>query len=70
MRRARRGAMHADRRAGCWSMPGTTSPSFNLPPLKEAIPDLAEVSIGHAVTADALICGMAETMRTYEVALA
>jgi pyridoxine 5-phosphate synthase len=43
---------------------------FNLPPLKEAIPDLAEVSIGHAVTADALIYGMAETVRRYKAACA
>ena len=41
----------------------------NLPPLKRAIPDLAEVSIGHAVTADALIYGMAETVRKYLAAL-
>ena len=40
----------------------------NLPPLKAAIPDLAEVSIGHAVTADALIYGMAETVRRYRAA--
>jgi pyridoxine 5-phosphate synthase len=42
----------------------------NLPPLKAAIPDLAEVSIGHAVTADALIHGMAETVRRYKLACA
>lgn len=42
----------------------------NLPPLKAAIPDLAEVSIGHAVTADALIYGMAETVRKYKAACA
>jgi pyridoxine 5-phosphate synthase len=42
----------------------------NLPPLKEAIPDLAEVSIGHAITADALIYGMAETVRRYREACA
>ncbi len=40
----------------------------NLPPLKAAIPDLAEVSIGHAITADALIYGMAETVRRYRAA--
>ena len=39
-----------------------------LPPLKQAIPDLAEVSIGHAITADALIYGMAETVRRYKLA--
>ncbi len=42
----------------------------NLPPLKAAIPDLAEVSIGHAVTADALIYGMADTVRRYKLACA
>ena len=43
---------------------------INLPPLKQAIPDLAEVSIGHAITADALIYGMAETVRHYKLACA
>lgn len=37
----------------------------NLPPLIAAVPDLAEVSIGHAITADALTYGMAETVRKY-----
>jgi pyridoxine 5-phosphate synthase len=43
---------------------------INLPPLKAAIPDLAEVSIGHAITADALIYGMAEAVRRYREACA
>ncbi len=42
----------------------------NLPRLKAAIPDLAEVSIGHALTADALLYGMAETVRRYRAAAA
>lgn len=42
----------------------------NLPPLKAVIPDLAEVSIGHAITADALIFGMAEAVRRYKAACA
>jgi pyridoxine 5-phosphate synthase len=42
----------------------------NLPALKQAIPDLAECSIGHAVTADALIYGFAETVRRYKALLA
>ena len=42
----------------------------NLPLLKAAIPDLAEVSIGHAITADALIYGMAEAVRLYRAACA
>ncbi|NDW04313.1 pyridoxine 5'-phosphate synthase [Jiella pacifica] len=37
----------------------------NLPPLLARIPDLAEVSIGHGLTADALEFGMAETVRRY-----
>lgn len=40
----------------------------NLPPLVRAIPDLAEVSIGHAIAADAWIYGMAETVRKYKAA--
>lgn len=37
----------------------------NLPLLVRHLPMLAEVSIGHALTADALIYGMAETVRRY-----
>jgi pyridoxine 5-phosphate synthase len=40
----------------------------NLPPLVARLPNLAEVSIGHALTADALIHGMAETVRLYREA--
>ena len=35
----------------------------NLPALAKRIPALAEVSIGHGLTADALVYGMAETVR-------
>lgn len=42
----------------------------NLPPLKRAIPDLAEVSIGHALTADALLYGYGEAVRRYKRACA
>jgi pyridoxine 5-phosphate synthase len=41
---------------------------INLPPLKAAIPDLAEVSIGHALTADALLMGYGEAVRRYKAA--
>lgn len=41
----------------------------NLPALAEAIPHLAEVSIGHALTADALEHGMAQTVRRFLQAL-
>lgn len=37
----------------------------NLPPFVRAIPNLLEVSIGHALIADALEFGMAETIRKY-----
>lgn len=41
----------------------------NLPLLCRHIPDLAEVSIGHGLTADALEYGMAETVRRFRRAL-
>jgi pyridoxine 5-phosphate synthase len=41
----------------------------NLPALKQAIPDLAECSIGHALTSDALIYGFANTVRRYAAIL-
>ena len=37
----------------------------NLPALVARIPQLAEVSIGHGLTADALTYGMAETVRRF-----
>jgi pyridoxine 5-phosphate synthase len=37
----------------------------NLPPLIKRVPHLAEVSIGHGLTADALEHGMAETVRQF-----
>lgn len=41
----------------------------NLPLLVRHIPELAEVSIGHGLTADALEFGMAETVRRFRRAL-
>jgi pyridoxine 5-phosphate synthase len=41
----------------------------NLPRLVQALPNLAEVSIGHAITADALMYGMAETVRLFRKAI-
>lgn len=41
----------------------------NLPPFCAAIPGLLEVSIGHALTVDALRLGLAETIRAYQRAL-
>lgn len=41
----------------------------NLPPLVKALPNLQEVSIGHAVVADALMFGLAETVRKFRTAI-
>jgi pyridoxine 5-phosphate synthase len=41
----------------------------NLPALVKAVPDLAECSIGHALTADALKYGISDTVRKYIAAL-
>jgi pyridoxine 5-phosphate synthase len=42
----------------------------NLPRLVKALPNLQEVSIGHAITGDALTYGMAETVRLFRKAIA
>jgi pyridoxine 5-phosphate synthase len=41
----------------------------NLPPLTAALPGFAEASIGHELTADALVMGFATTVRAYKAAL-
>jgi pyridoxine 5-phosphate synthase len=41
----------------------------NLPPLIEALPTVAEASIGHELTADALVMGFAEAVHAYKTAL-
>jgi pyridoxine 5-phosphate synthase len=41
----------------------------NLPGLAKAVPHLAEVSIGHGLTADALEFGMAGTVQRFLKAL-
>ena len=41
----------------------------NLPALKRVIPELAEVSIGHAITADALLFGFPAAVQKYQAAL-
>ncbi|HEX5453837.1 MAG TPA: pyridoxine 5'-phosphate synthase, partial [Stellaceae bacterium] len=41
----------------------------NLPGLAAAMPMLAEASIGHELTADALIMGFAAAVRAYKAAL-
>jgi pyridoxine 5-phosphate synthase len=42
----------------------------NLPPLMARVPFLAEASIGHELTADALVIGFAAAVRAYATALA
>jgi len=42
----------------------------NLPALVAALPSLAEASIGHELTADALVMGFAAAVRAYKAALA
>jgi pyridoxine 5-phosphate synthase len=37
----------------------------NLPVFMQVMPDIAEVSIGHGITADALLLGFAEAVRQY-----
>jgi pyridoxine 5-phosphate synthase len=41
----------------------------NLPPLVAALPGFAEASIGHELTADALVMGFAAAVRAYRAAL-
>jgi pyridoxine 5-phosphate synthase len=41
----------------------------NLPPLIAALPPVAEASIGHELTADALVMGFAEAVRAYKAAV-
>jgi pyridoxine 5-phosphate synthase len=41
----------------------------NLPALVRALPNLAEVSIGHAIIADAMTFGMAETVQMFRNAI-
>jgi pyridoxine 5-phosphate synthase len=41
----------------------------NIPPLMEAVPFLAEASIGHELTADALEMGFGPTVAAYAKAL-
>jgi pyridoxine 5-phosphate synthase len=41
----------------------------NLPRLVAALPNLKEVSIGHAIVADALIFGLSETVKMFRAAI-
>ncbi|MCP4380978.1 MAG: pyridoxine 5'-phosphate synthase [Hyphomicrobiales bacterium] len=59
---------HAARDLGLEVNAGHDLTLDNLPPLVAAVPHLAEVSIGHALTADALRFGMAEAVFRYRQA--
>lgn len=61
-------AAEAARDAGLDVNAGHDLTRENLPELMSAVPFIAEVSIGHAVTADALTYGMAETVRMFRAA--
>jgi pyridoxine 5-phosphate synthase len=61
-------AAEAARRAGLGVNAGHDLTRDNLPELIAAIPFIEEVSIGHAITADALQFGMAETVRLFRAA--
>jgi len=59
----------AAERAGLGLNAGHDLTRANLPALVKALPNLQEVSIGHAVIADALMFGMAETVRKFRTAI-
>lgn len=59
------GAADRARTAGLAVNAGHDLTVANLPPLAKLIPDLAEVSIGHGLTADALEFGMAATIARF-----
>ncbi len=62
-------AAQAARDAGLGVNAGHDLTQANLVPLMDAIPFIAEVSIGHAFVADALEVGYAEAVKAYTAAL-
>lgn len=62
-------AGRAAEKAGLGLNAGHDLTRANLPPLVAALPNLMEVSIGHAVIADALTFGMAETVKKFRHAI-
>jgi pyridoxine 5-phosphate synthase len=62
-------AARAARTAGLGVNAGHDLNLQNLPAFLASVPDVLEVSIGHALTADALEFGMAATVRAYVAAL-
>lgn len=63
-------AARAARRAGLGLNAGHDLNLENLGALAQTLPDLLEVSIGHALTADALWMGLAAAVRAYQDILA
>jgi pyridoxine 5-phosphate synthase len=63
-------AARAAQRAGLGVNAGHDLNLDNLAPFLKAVPKVLEVSIGHALVADALEFGLAETVRRYLVAIA
>ncbi len=59
----------ATRQAGLGVNAGHDLNLLNLRPFVEAVPGVLEVSIGHALIADALEFGLAETVRRYRMQL-
>lgn len=64
-----RAAAQAAQAAGLGVNAGHDLNRDNLPPFLAAVPGVLEVSIGHALTADALEFGMAATVRLYMAAI-
>lgn len=63
-------AAHAAHAAGIRINLGHDLNLDNLPPLMAALPPVAEASIGHELTADALAVGFPSAVRAYKAALA
>ncbi len=64
-----RAAAAAARRVGLGVNAGHDLNRDNLPPFLLAVPHVDEVSIGHALIADALEFGLAETVRRYQAVI-
>jgi pyridoxine 5-phosphate synthase len=64
------GAARAAQRAGLGVNAGHDLNQQNLPRFLSAVPDVLEVSIGHALIADAIEAGLAPTVRNYLGAIA
>jgi len=60
---------HAATAAGLGINAGHDLTLENLPSFIEQVPNVAEVSIGHGITADALLMGFAEAVRQYREVL-